>query len=105
MTYFLFIAVDGDMKHSYKFLRMELLVRWSHMRKEMNYIPTRYNNKKINNKSIEIFRILETPSFQLANSLYDQSFSEILEFKDAEPTATTLRQYFVLYFSFFDNKN
>jgi hypothetical protein len=39
--YFLFVAVDGDMKHSYKFLRVELLVRWSHMRKEMNYIPTR----------------------------------------------------------------
>jgi len=43
--FFYFVAVDGDMKESYKFLRVELLVRWSHMRKEMNYIPTRYNNK------------------------------------------------------------
>ncbi len=32
------------------------------------------------------------PSFKLANSLYDQSFSEILEYKDAEPNATTLRK-------------
>jgi hypothetical protein len=51
--YSLFIAVDGDMKHSYKFLRMELLVRWSHMRKEMNYIPTRYaKNQQINSAHI-----------------------------------------------------
>ncbi|UJR20886.1 hypothetical protein I4U23_023995 [Adineta vaga] len=71
-------AVDGDMKQSYKFLRVELLVRWSHMRKEMNYIPP---------------RLLEMPSFQLANSLYDQSFSEVLAFKDAEPDATTLRKF------------
>ncbi len=41
---------------------------------------------------METFRLLETPSFKLANSLYDQSFSEVLEFKDAEPTATTLRK-------------
>jgi hypothetical protein len=34
------------MKHSYKFLRVELLVRWSHMRKEMNYIPTRYDKSE-----------------------------------------------------------
>lgn len=37
------------MKQSYKFLRVELLVRWSHMRKEMDYIPTRYDNKKKQN--------------------------------------------------------
>ncbi len=79
------------MKHSYKFLRVELLVRWSHMRKEMNYIPTRYD-KSENSISNSIFRLLEMPSFKLANSLYDQSFSEILEYKDAEPTATTLRK-------------
>jgi len=41
--YSLFVAVDGDMKHSYKFLRVELLVRWSHMRQEMNHIPARYD--------------------------------------------------------------
>ncbi|CAF1096635.1 unnamed protein product [Adineta steineri] len=71
-------AVDGDMKHSYKFLRVELLVRWSHMRKEMDYIPA---------------KLLEMPSLKLANSLYDQSFSEVLAFKDAEPDATTLRKF------------
>ena len=42
---------------------------------------------------IASFRLLESPSFQLANSLYDQSFSEILEFKDIDPTPTTLRKY------------
>jgi len=71
-------AVDGDMKQSYKFLRVELLVRWSHMRKEMNYIPK---------------RLLEMPSFKHANSLYDQSFSEVLDFKTAEPNATNLRKF------------
>jgi hypothetical protein len=40
------------------------------------------------------------PSFKLANSLYDQSFTEVLEFKDAEPNATTLRKYFILLFFF-----
>ncbi|CAF2403881.1 unnamed protein product [Rotaria sp. Silwood2] len=71
-------AVDGDIKDSYKFLRVELLVRWSHMRKEMNYIPA---------------RLLEMPSLKHVNSLYDQSFSEILAFKNVEPTATTLRNF------------
>ncbi|CAF4811031.1 unnamed protein product, partial [Rotaria sp. Silwood1] len=71
-------AVDGDIKDSYKFLRVELLVRWSHMRKEMNYIPA---------------RLLEMPSFKHINSLYDQSFSEVLAFKNVEPTATTLRNF------------
>lgn len=71
-------ASDGDMIQSYKFLRMELLVRWSHMRKEMNYIPN---------------RILETPSFKHANELYDQSFSEVLSFTDAEPTASNLQKF------------
>jgi hypothetical protein len=33
------LARDGDIKRSYKFLRVELLVRWSHMLKEMNYLP------------------------------------------------------------------
>ncbi|CAF0880848.1 unnamed protein product [Rotaria sp. Silwood1] len=71
-------AVDGDIKDSYKFLRVELLVRWSHMRKEMNYIPA---------------RLLEMPSFKHISSLYDQSFSEVLAFKNVEPTATTLRNF------------
>ncbi|CAM4866839.1 unnamed protein product [Rotaria socialis] len=71
-------AVDGDIKDSYKFLRVELLVRWSHMRKEMNYIPT---------------RLLETPSFQLINKSYDQSFSEVLAFNNIEPNPTALRNF------------
>ncbi|CAF1026140.1 unnamed protein product [Rotaria sordida] len=71
-------AVKDDIIASYKFLRVELLVRWSHMRKEMNYIPG---------------RLLEMPSFKHINSLYDQSFSEILAFKNVEPTATTLRNF------------
>lgn len=37
-------------------------------------------------------------SFKLANSLYDQSFAEVLAFKDKEPDATTLRQYLNLIF-------
>ena len=47
----------------------------------------------IHSMHIASFRLLESPSFQLANSLYDQSFSEILEFKDIDPTPTTLRKY------------
>ena len=56
MFIFHFLAVDGDMKESYKFLRMELLVRWSHMRKEMNLIPARFERKvreSIKESSIE----------------------------------------------------
>ncbi len=88
------------MKYSYKYLRVELLVRWSHMRKEMDYIPTRYMNTNKSHSILYLFhRLLEMPSFKLANSLYDQSFSEVLAFKDAEPNATTLRQYFQ--FNFF----
>ncbi len=43
------------------------------------------------------------PSFKLANSLYDQSFSEVLAFKDAEPDATTLRKYLNTIFLTYDN--
>jgi len=71
-------SVDADIKKSYKFLRVELLVRWSHMRKEMNYIPK---------------RLLEVPSLKRANALYDQSFAEVLAFKSLEPDATTLRKF------------
>ncbi|UJR28664.1 hypothetical protein I4U23_009893 [Adineta vaga] len=71
-------ARDGDIKQSYKFLRAELLIRWSHMRKEMNYLPK---------------TLIEMPSFKLTNSLYDQSYSEVLEFKDVEPNLTTLRKF------------
>ncbi|CAM2704656.1 unnamed protein product [Rotaria socialis] len=71
-------ACDADIKRSYKFLRVELLIRWSHMRKEMNYLPP---------------KLLEMPSFALANSLYDQSYSEILEFKNVDPDASTLRKF------------
>jgi hypothetical protein len=42
------------------------------------------------------------PSFKLANSLYDQSFSEVLAFKDAEPDATTLRKYLDTIFLTYD---
>ncbi len=34
------------------------------------------------------------PSFKLANSWHDQSYSEVLEFKNAEPDANTLGRYF-----------
>ena len=34
-----FVARDGDIKQSYKYLRVELLIRWSHMRKEIDYLP------------------------------------------------------------------
>ncbi|CAF1161721.1 unnamed protein product [Rotaria sp. Silwood1] len=71
-------ARDGDIKQSYKYLRIELLIRWSHMRKEMNYLPP---------------KLLEMPSFKLANSWYDQSYSEILEFKNVEPDMSTLRKF------------
>ncbi|CAF1957290.1 unnamed protein product [Rotaria magnacalcarata] len=71
-------ARDADIKRSYKFLRVELLIRWSHMRKEMNYLPP---------------KLLEMPSFALANSWYDQSYSEILEFKNVDPDASTLRKF------------
>jgi hypothetical protein len=33
------------------------------------------------------------PSLKQASSLYDQSFAEVLAFKDAEPTVTTLGKY------------
>ena len=85
--------MDADIKKSYKFLRIELLVRWSHMRQEMTFIPKRYEKKfALDSDHRLICRLLEAPSFQLANSLYDQSFSEVLEFKNAEPDATTLRR-------------
>ncbi|CAF2515903.1 unnamed protein product [Rotaria sp. Silwood2] len=71
-------ARDGDVKKSYKFLRVELLIRWSHMRKEMGYLPP---------------KLLDMPSFKLANSWYDQSYSEILEFKNIESDASTLRKF------------
>ncbi|CAF0733354.1 unnamed protein product [Rotaria sordida] len=71
-------ARDGDIKQSYKFLRVELLIRWSHMRKEMEYLPP---------------KLLEMPSFKLVNSWYDQSYSEVLEFKNTEPDASTLRKF------------
>jgi len=45
------------------------------------------------------------PSFKLANSLYDQSFSEVLAFKDAEPDATTLRKYLNIIFLTYDKTN
>ena len=35
------LARDGDHKQSFKFLRVELLIRWSHMRKEMTYLPSK----------------------------------------------------------------
>ena len=35
------------------------------------------------------------PSFKLVNSLYDQSYSEILEFKDAEPISSILNKYLI----------
>jgi len=38
---FSFIVSDGDIKRSYKFLRVELLIRWSHMHKEMKYLPSK----------------------------------------------------------------
>jgi len=34
------------------------------------------------------------PSFKLVNSWFDQSYSEVLEFKNAPPDSTTLRRYF-----------
>ncbi|CAF0743728.1 unnamed protein product [Adineta steineri] len=71
-------AREGDIKQSYKFLRVELLIRWSHMHKEMNFLPP---------------KLLEMPSFKLVSSWYDQSYSEVLEFKDAEPNSTTLRKF------------
>ncbi|CAF1506386.1 unnamed protein product [Adineta ricciae] len=71
-------ARDGDIKQSYKFLRVELLIRWSHMRKEIDYLPS---------------KLVQMPSFQLVNSLYEQSYSEVLEFKDAEPDVSTLRNF------------
>jgi hypothetical protein len=36
------------------------------------------------------------PSFKLANSWYDQSYSEVLEFKNAPPDANTLQKYFII---------
>ena len=36
-----FLARDGDNKSSYKFLRGELLIRWSHMLREMDYLPAK----------------------------------------------------------------
>ena len=36
-----FLARDGDNQRSYKFLREELLIRWSHMLKEMEYLPAK----------------------------------------------------------------
>jgi hypothetical protein len=36
------------------------------------------------------------PSFKLSNSLYDQSYSEVLEFKNAEPNSNTLEKYFII---------
>ena len=41
------------------------------------------------------------PSFKLANSCYDQSYSEVLEFKDIEPDADTLRKYFIMIIFYF----
>lgn len=37
-------------------------------------------------------RFLDMPSFKLANSWYDQSYSEVLEFKNLEPDMNTLRK-------------
>ena len=46
----------------------------------------------INRSTLSVMRrLLDMPSFKLANSLYDQSFSEVLAFRNAEPDATTLR--------------
>jgi hypothetical protein len=35
------------------------------------------------------------PSFQLANSWYDQSYAEVLAFKNSEPNSSTLQKYFI----------
>lgn len=37
--------------------------------------------------------LLEAPSLKRANALYDQSFAEVLAFKNLEPDATTLRRF------------
>ncbi len=37
-------------------------------------------------------RLLDMPSFKLANSWYDQSFSEILAFQNPDPDTSTLRR-------------
>jgi hypothetical protein len=47
---------------------------------------------------MKIFRLLEMPSFQLANSWYDQSYSEVYSYKDADCDANTLQRYSIMIF-------
>jgi hypothetical protein len=42
------------------------------------------------------------PSFQLANSWYDQSYSEVLKYKDADSDANTLQKYLIMICLFID---
>ena len=41
-------------------------------------------------------RLLEMPSFQMANRWYDQSYSEVLNYKDIDVSFNVLRKYELL---------
>jgi hypothetical protein len=36
------------------------------------------------------------PSFQSVNKLYDQSYTEVLQFKDADTSSATLQKYSII---------
>ena len=54
---------------------------------------------RFNEIIIKIFRLFEMPSFKLANSWYDQSYSEVLNYKDADCDANTLQRYCIIILS------
>uniref|UniRef100_A0A915CQM2 Protein-serine/threonine kinase n=1 Tax=Ditylenchus dipsaci TaxID=166011 RepID=A0A915CQM2_9BILA len=74
MKQYLDFGRTGTAESSYQFLRTELLVRMSNIMKEFDLLP---------------LSLLQTPSAQLVEGWYKQSFEELLQFRDLEPSKET----------------
>ncbi|XP_045576586.1 pyruvate dehydrogenase (acetyl-transferring) kinase isozyme 2, mitochondrial isoform X2 [Salmo salar] len=75
-----FGSTNACEKTSFAFLRQELPVRLSNIMKELNLLPD---------------RLLTTPSVQLVQRWYIQSFMEILDFLDKSPDDHSVLESFV----------
>ena len=72
-------------QHSYMFLRKEVAVRLAHMLMELQHLP-----KELHKEDQCIYTIEK----------YSQSFSEIIEFENKEPSLEALQEFMQLLFTF-----
>ncbi|KAF7495679.1 [Pyruvate dehydrogenase (acetyl-transferring)] kinase [Sarcoptes scabiei] len=75
---FLQFGQEACEKTSFLFLRKELPVRIANIMKELHLLPN---------------RLLETPSVELVNSWYEQSFGELISYENASPDTSLLEKF------------